>query len=66
MLVDTFDEQDEHGGVSNRFLARIDQILHSQILGILDAPDAEEGALLARTLRMEVAQVYQEISPKQP
>jgi hypothetical protein len=64
MFIATFDEQDESGGVEATFLEFVSDALRLYLPSILDAATPEEGTLLARVLRLEVAQIYREHPPR--
>jgi hypothetical protein len=66
IIQNTFDEQGESGGVSSRFLRRVDEIITRNLSAVLDAETPEEGALLARSLRMSILDLYREDNPKVP
>jgi hypothetical protein len=63
ILADTFDKRGESGGPPAPFVDQVDDLLRADVPSVLDATSAEEGSLLARALRQELARIYGEYDP---
>ena len=62
-LADTFDEQDEAGGVSTHFVRAIDGVIGEWMPSVLSAELPQDGALAARALRQSINEVYRALDP---